>query len=204
MLGFYQFLRNFSPNLNEKLLPFYRLLKKDTEIVTDKTLYQALQTLNNYLIKATEVILRLAKPDLQYVILTDASYHQAGFVFLIEDYSKDPYNTKSKIKTNAPVSFGSKLFITAQLKFSIFCKEFFAVYFELDHFSQYVWGAEKPIIIKTDNQTLTRFFKTKTIQLSVWSFIDQVLAFNIVVGNIPTQPRIFCPEWKLTHRRHLN
>ena len=30
--------------------------------------------------------LSLAKPDQQYVILTDASFHQAGFVLMVEFY----------------------------------------------------------------------------------------------------------------------
>ena len=73
ILGFYQLFRNFIPNLNEKLLPFHRFLKKDTEIVTDNTHNKALETVINDLIKATEVTVRPAKPDLQNVILTDAS-----------------------------------------------------------------------------------------------------------------------------------
>ena len=37
----------------------------------------------------------------------------------------------------------------------------------------------------TDNQILTRFSQTKTVHPNLWSFFDQVLAFNIVVGHIP-------------------
>ena len=44
---------------------------------------------------------------------------------------------------------------------------------------------QKNIIITTDNRSLTRSFQTKTVHPSLWNFIDQVLAFNIVVGHIP-------------------
>jgi len=60
----------------------------------------------------------LDKPCPQYVILCDASFQGTGFALLIEDYLIDQ---KGKIKkTYAPVSFGSRIFTTTQLK--IFAK----------------------------------------------------------------------------------
>ena len=57
----------------------------------------------------------------------------------------------------APVAFEAKLFIEAQLKFSIYYKEFLGLYFALDHFSHFVWGTEKPVIVLTDNKSLVQF-----------------------------------------------
>ena len=184
LIGFYQFFRNFLPNLNEKLLPFYKLLRRDVHFETDNSHETALKTLEDDLLAATKMTLTLAKPDSQYVILTDASYHQAGFVLMIEDYLKAS-NDNNEHKIYAPVSFGSKLFNSAQLKLSIYCKEFLAVAFALEHFSQFVWGAQKPVLVLTDNKSLTRFFQSKTIPPSLWNSLDRVLAFNIVVGHIP-------------------
>ena len=89
----------------------------------------------------------------------DASFHCTGFVLMIEDY---PIDQKGKTKkTYAPVSFVSRLFTTFQLKFSVYYKEFLALYFALDHFAQFIWGAMKPVLVLTDNRSLTQFFHSK-------------------------------------------
>ena len=80
--------------------------------------------------------LRLSKPGMQDVLLCDASYYETGFVLMLEEYVEEP-NAKSK-KTFAPVAFGSDFFNTAQLKFSIYYKEFLALYYALDHFAHYL------------------------------------------------------------------
>ena len=133
--------------------------------------------------KATEMTLRLAKPGLQYVLLCDASYHGAGFVLMIEDYCKDQ-KLKEK-KTYAPVAFGNRLFNTGQLKFSIYYKEFLGLYFALEHFGHFIWGTEKPVIVLTDNRSLTSFFQAKTIPPSLWNCLDRPLSFNLVTAHIP-------------------
>ena len=180
LLGFSQFFRNFLPNLNETLRPFYSLLKKDKIFnITDEH-YEHLEKIKRDLLNATSTTLRLAEPNKQFVILTDASYHGSGFVLMIEDHTED-----GKTIQYAPVSFGSKLFNAAQLKLSIYCKEFLALYFALESFSHYIWGAEKPILVLTDNKSLTSFFQAKSIHPSLWNFLDRVLSFNIVLAHIP-------------------
>ena len=183
LIGFVQFFRNFMPNLGDKLLPFYRLLRKDTTFTITNDHHESLETLKSDLSRATNLTLRLAKPGLQYVILCDASYHGTGFVLMIEDYLQDQ-NGKEK-KTYAPVSFGSRLFTATQLKFSVYFKEFLALYFALDHFSHFIWGATKPVLILTDNRSLTQFFQSKTIHPSLWNCLDRVLSFNILLAHIP-------------------
>ena len=44
---------------------------------------------------------------------------------------------------------GTKLFNEAQLKFSIYYKEFLGLYFALEHFSHFIWVTEKPVIVTT-------------------------------------------------------
>ena len=171
------------PNLNGTLLPFYKLLKFNAEFFINDEHVKVLEKLQEKLLTATKMTLRLAKPNQQYVVLTDASYYQAGFVLMIEDYVKNE-NTGKATKIYAPVSFGSKLFNAAQLKLSIFCKEFLAVYFALEHFAQYIWGCEKPVLVFTDNRSLTKFFQAETVPPALWNFLDRVLSFNIVVGHI--------------------
>ena len=183
LIGFVQFFRNYMPSLGDKLLPFYKLLKQDVEFRILDEHRKGLEVLKHDLLQATTITLRLPKPDLQYVILCDASCHGTGFVLMVEDYVNT--ENKGKTKTYAPVSFGSRLFNEPQLKFSIYYKEFLALYFALDHFAHFIWGASKPVIVLTDNRSLTSFFQSKSIPPSVWNFLDRVLAFNIVIAHIP-------------------
>ena len=93
---------------------------------------------------------------------------------------------KGKTKrTYAPVFFGSRLFTTARLKFSVYYKEFLALFFALDHFAHFVWGATKPVLVLTDNRSLTQFFQSKSIHPSLWNSLDRVLSFNILLAHIP-------------------
>ena len=135
------------------------------------------------LLKATETTLRLAKPGQQYVILCDASYYSSGFVLMFEDYLEQKDGKKKQ--AYAPVSYGSQLFNASQLKMSTYCKEFPALYFALEYFSHFIWGAEKPVIILTDNKSLTSFFQSKLLHPALWNFMDRVIAYNIVLAHIP-------------------
>ena len=183
IIGFTQFFRNYILNLGEKLMSFYKLLKKDAVIETTEEHVKALEVIKNDLMEATNVTMRLPKPGLQYVILCDASYHGAGFALMVEDYVNE--TGKKEKKTYAPVSFGSHLFNATQLKFSIYYKEFLALYYALDYFSHYIWGSSKQVIILTDNKSLTQFFQSKVIPPSPWNCLDRILAFNIVIAHIP-------------------
>ena len=183
LIGFLQFFRTFIPSLNEKLLPFYRLLRKTTSFTIEDDHRSSFETLKTDLLRASNTTLRLAKPGKQFVILCDASYHGTGFVLMIEDYLNQ--DSTGAVKTYAPVSFGSKLFNSSQLKLSIYCKEFLSLYFALEQFAHFVWGAVKPVIVLTDNKSLVRFFQAKTLPPTLWSYLDRVLSFNVILAHIP-------------------
>ena len=159
LIGFVQFFRNFIPKLGQKLLPFYKLLRKENVFTITNDHQECFNTLKADLTRATDVTLPLAKPGLQYVILCDASFHGSGFVLRIEDYLIDQKGKTKKIY--APVSFGSRLFIRIHLKFSVYYKEFIALYFALDHFAHFIWGPTKPVLVLNDNRSLTQFFSQK-------------------------------------------
>ena len=127
--------------------------------------------------------LRLPKANAQYVILTDASFYAAGYVLMIEDYITD--QSGKTYKTYVPVSFGSKIFTPTYLKLSIYAKEFLAVHFAFDNFAHILWGSTKPVLVLTDNRSLTRFFQAKTIPSSLWTCVDYVLNFSFALGHIP-------------------
>ena len=90
-----------------------------------------------------------------------------------------------KNQNNTHQCFGSRVFQPAHLKLSIYAKEFLAVHFALDSFAHIIWGAEKPILILTDNKSLTRFFQAKRVPAALWNAVDHVLSFLFMLGHIP-------------------
>ena len=90
---------------------------------------------------------------------------------------------QSKQKTYAPVAFGSKFFFPAQLKMSIYSKEFLAIYMAFLEFAQIFWEATKPTIVLTDNKSVTRFFQTKPIPPELWNACHYVLQFNFKIAH---------------------
>ena len=127
--------------------------------------------------------LRLPKANAQYVILTDASVYAEGYVLMIEDYITD--QAGKTYKTYVPVSSGSKIFTPTYLKLSIYAKEFLAADLAFDNFAHILWCSTKPVLVLTDNHSLTGFFQAKTIPSSLWTYVDHVLNFNFVLGHIP-------------------
>ena len=87
--GFMQFFRSFIPNLGQKRLPFYKPLLKQNVFTITNDYHESFNTAKADLTRATYLTLPLAKSGLQYVILSDASFHGTGFVLMIEDYLID-------------------------------------------------------------------------------------------------------------------
>ena len=115
--------------------------------------------------------------------MCDGSFYAAGFVLLIEDYSI-PNNTTSK--SYAPVAFGSHLFSPAQLKHTIYVKEFLSVQYGFKTLEHYIWGvSNKPIIVFTDNKSETRLIQAKRPPGKLWNAVDCVLSFKLVFGHLP-------------------
>ena len=180
MIGFFQFYKEFIPELAEKLLPFYQLLRNETDFKTTDEHEEILHTLKTNLKHACQLSLRLPRQNDQYVIMADASFYAAGYVLMIKDYCQIENQFQY-----APVCFGSRIFPPSFLKLSIYAKEFAAVHYALDTFGHIVWGATQPILILTDNRALTRFFQAKTIPSPLWTAVDHVLSFNFILGHVP-------------------
>ena len=120
----------------------------------------------------------MAKPNCQFVLMCDASFYAAGFVLLFEDFSI-PNNTTSKFY--APGAFGSHLFSPAQLKHSIYVKELLSAQYAFETFEHFIWRvSNKPIIVLTDNKSVTRFFQVIRLPGKFWNAVDYVLSFNFV------------------------
>ena len=67
---------------------------------------------------------------------------------------------------------------------SIYAKEFLAIYFAFSEFGHLMWGSIFPVIVFTDNRSVTRFFQTKIIPPPLWNACDYVLQYNFVIAHV--------------------
>ena len=114
--------------------------------------------------------------------MTDASFRSASYALMIEDNADQ--KIQSKRKTYAPVAFGSIVYSPAQLKMSIYSKEFLPIYMAFLEFAHILWETSKPTIVLTHNKSVIRFFQTKAIPTSLWNACDYVLHFNLKIAHI--------------------
>ena len=168
--------------MTEKLNLFYKLLKTEVPINITSKLKEIFDSINKALSDAGELALKQPIPGKQLVLRTDASFKSAGYAFRNED--NPDRKIQSKRKTYIPVAFGSKIFSTAQLKISIYSKEFLAIYMAVLEFAHLLWDATKPTIVFTDNKSVTRFFQKKAIPPALWNACDYVLQFNFKIAHI--------------------
>ena len=158
------------------------MLKTEVPINITSELEERFDSVNKALSVACERALKKPTPGKQLVLMTDASFRSAGYALMIED--NPDQKIQSKRKTYAPVAFGSKIFSPAQLKLSIYSKEFLAIYVAFLEFAQILWEATKPTIVLTDNKSVTRFFQTKAIPPALWNACDYELQFNFRIAHI--------------------
>ena len=181
-LGFVNYYRKYFPRMAEKLNPFYKLLKTEVPINIMSELKETFDSVNKARSDACEIALKQPIPGKQLVLLTNASFGSAGYALMIED--NPDQKKQSKRKTYAPVAIGSKNFSPAQLKMSIYSKEFLAIDMAFLQFAHILWEATKPTIVLTDNKSVARFFQTKAIPPALWNASDYVLQFNFKIAYI--------------------
>ena len=128
--------------------------------------------------------LRFPLKEKQFVIMTDASMHAAGYVLLIEDYTQKE-GIEGEKRQYAPVMFGSHAFNEAKLKMSIYGKEFLAVYNAFENFCHLIWGCSKKVVVLTDNRSLIHFFQAKYIPRNLWLMVDRLMSYDFILGHIP-------------------
>ena len=166
----------------EKLNPFCKLLKTEVPINITSELKETFDSVNKALSDACELALKQPIPGKQLVLMTDSSFKSAGYAHMIVD--NPDQKIQSKRKACAPVAFGSKIFSPAQLKMSIYSKEFLAIYMASLEIAHILWEATKPTIVLTDNKSVTRFFQTKAIPPALRNACDYVLQFNFKIAHI--------------------
>ena len=92
------------------------MLKSDEKVIVSKELVQQFEEINRALNKHCDFDLQQPNPNKQIALLTDAVFGAAGYAVLIEDYPNQKFT--SILKSYAPVTYGSKTFIPAQIKMS--------------------------------------------------------------------------------------
>ena len=190
----------------EKLNPFYNFSKAELPINITSESKETCDSVNKALSDACELPLKQPTPEKQIVLMTDASFRSAGYALMIED--NPDQKIQSKRKTYAPVAFGWKIFSPAQLKMSIYSKEFLAIYMAFLEFAHILWETSKPTIVLMDNKSVTRFFQTKAIPPSPWIACDWVLQFNFEIVHIASSINTAADflsrfEQKVTEKIHL-
>ena len=180
-LGFVKYYKNYIPRMAEKLNPFYKMLKTEVLINITSELKETFDSVNKALGDACELALKQPITGKQLFLMMDASFRSAGYALMIED--NPDQKIQSKRKTYDPVAFDSKIFSPAQLKMSIYSREFLAIYIKFLGLPHILWEATKPTIVLTDNKSVTRFFQTKAIPPALWNACDYVLQFNFKIAH---------------------
>ena len=181
-IGFINYYRNYIPRLSEKMIGMYEILKADAKITISEELVDNFKAINASLAEACGLALRQPVAGKQYVLMTDASFRASGYALMIEE--NDDKKLLSKRKTFAPVAFGSRVFSPSQMKMSIYCKEFLAIYHAFLEYSHILWETTIPTLVLTDNRSVTRFFQTKTTPPALWNACDYVLQFKFRIMHV--------------------
>ena len=67
---------------------------------------------------------------------------------------------------------------------SFYAKDFLSIYFASVQFGRLMWGSTFPVIVFTDNRSVTRFFQTKMVPPALWNVCDYVLQCIFVIAYV--------------------
>ena len=138
------------------LSSFFELLKDTSKFYLPTNLVEDFKNINKLLENPCQLVLKQPLKNKHLIVVSDASFTAAGYAIMIQD---DPnQKLQSKRKTNAPIAFDSKIFNPTQTKMSIYAKEILSIYFAFVEFGHLMWGSTFPVIVFTDNGSVTRFF----------------------------------------------
>ena len=182
-IGFVNYYRNYIPRLSEKIASFHKLIKTEKPIKITNEVMDSFTSINKSLNNACGLWLKQPIPNRHYVLMTDANFKNAGYALMIEENPEEKIS--SVRKTYAPVAFDSKTFSPSQIKLSIYAKEFLAIHFAFMEYSHILWESTKPVVVLTDNESVTRFFQTKVIPPALWNACDFVLQFHFTIAHVP-------------------
>ena len=137
------------------------MLKNDKKVPVTKELVQQIEEINRAFVNCCDLALQQPLPKKKSALMTDAISDSAGKAVLIEDDAHQKFT--SLRKSYAPVAYGSKRFTPAQIKMSIYAREFSAKDFAFETFGHIFRGAPKLFSILTYNKAVNRVFRTPSL-----------------------------------------
>ena len=193
-IGFLNYYRNYIPRLSERLTPFFKLLMETSKFYVPTNLVADLTNLNELLEKSCQLALRQPLEDKQLIVMSESIFAAAGYAIMIEN---DPnQKLQPKRKTYTPVT---------QTKLSIYAKEFLFIHFAFFKFGHLICRSTFPVIVFTDNRSVTRFFKQNSFLVH---FGKHAIMSCYTILSLPmslfqwTPHRTSYPEQKLTQSRN--
>ncbi|XP_008486716.1 uncharacterized protein K02A2.6-like, partial [Diaphorina citri] len=169
VLGMFNYLRDFIPNMAEITSPLRNLLRKSTEWHWANEQQVAFQKLKDIVSKPP--ILRNFNPNLPATIQCDSSQNGMGCVLLQE---------------NQPVAFASRSLTDTEKSYPQIEKELLSILFSCKRFHNYIWGSK--ITVQTDHLPLVSIFKKnlcKIVSNRCTKMRLAVLQYNLDVTYLP-------------------
>ena len=161
----------------------YELLKADSKIKFSEELVDNFKQINASLAEACGLALTRTAHSRKTVRSNDGC--KLPCIWLrTHDWRERRTQTTLQTEFFAPVAFGSQVFSRAQLKMSIYCKEFLAIYHAFLEYSHILWETTIPTLVLTDNRSVTRFFQTNTTPSALWNACDYVLQFKFRIMHV--------------------
>ena len=158
------------------------MLTKDGKVLVTPDHLEHFTEINKALDRCCELAFKQPLPNKQIALMMDASFSAAGYAVLIEYDPFEKYTSTSKAFD--PVAYGSKTFSPTQLKMSIYAKQFLALFFAFKVLGHIPRGTPKPVIILTDNKTVTKVFQTRIIQPTLWNACDYNIQINFTIAQV--------------------
>lgn len=146
MLGMYNYLREFVPNMSEITAPLRVLLKRDVAWHWNADQQMAFDKLKEAI--ASSPVLNNFDLNKEVVIQTDSSQNGLGCCLL---------------QDNKPIAFASRSLTETEKKYAQIEKETLAIKFAVRKFHKYIWG--RRITVQSDHLPLVSIFKKNICQI---------------------------------------
>ncbi|CAI6377683.1 unnamed protein product [Macrosiphum euphorbiae] len=146
LIGMFNYLREFIPNMSKIISPLRELLKKDTIWVWEKRHHLALKELKELV--TTSPILTHFNPDKEITIQCDASKDGLGCCLL---------------QDKKPIAFASRSMSETEISYAQIEKEFLSLIFACRKFHYYIFG--RTINALTDHKPLVSIMQKDVIKI---------------------------------------
>lgn len=171
-LGLANFSRRFVHNFSKIALPLTELTKTTNRFAWNPAAEEAFNILKQQFISSP----LLVTPDVskEFILECDASNFAMGAVL------KQYHNGKLH-----PVAYYSRKLSSAELNYHVYDKEMLAIVKSLQHWRQFLEGAQHPVIIHTDHKNLIYFTESRVLNQRQARWAIDLLAFDFKIKYIP-------------------